>query len=108
LAGFTRRFLRDGFNAYIALSPVTGLCCHRRLRKLPLADLTPASGRQDHTTSPYASAPFVRTNALTLPRPSHPASNVRDDREAPLLWMRDGVNVRRVGVVSQGALPAAD
>jgi hypothetical protein len=27
---------------------------------------------------------------LTLPRPSHPASNVRDDREAPLLWERDG------------------
>jgi hypothetical protein len=21
-----------------------------------------------------------------LPRPSHPAPNVRDDREAPLLW----------------------
>jgi hypothetical protein len=26
---------------------------------------------------------------LTLPRPSHPAPNVRDDREAPLLWERD-------------------
>jgi hypothetical protein len=32
LAGFTRRFLRNGFNAYIALSPVTGLSCHRRLQ----------------------------------------------------------------------------
>src|ERR1700712_6075289 len=41
------------------LSPVTGLFCHRRLRKLPSANLTPASGRQDHTTSPSASAPFV-------------------------------------------------
>src|ERR1700737_5389243 len=39
------------------------------------ANLTPASGRQDHTTSPYASAPFVRAlfARLTLPRPSHPA-----------------------------------
>jgi len=27
-----------------------------------------------------------------LPRPPHPASNVRDDREAPLLWARDGVS----------------
>jgi hypothetical protein len=27
---------------------------------------------------------------LTPPRPSHPASNVRDDREAPLMWKRDG------------------
>jgi hypothetical protein len=26
---------------------------------------------------------------LTLPRPSHPAPNVRDDREPPLLWVRD-------------------
>src|SRR5260221_4776949 len=60
---------------------------------LLLADLTPASGRQNHTTSPYASTSFVRlafARALTLPRPSHPAPNVRDDREAPLLWARDG------------------
>jgi hypothetical protein len=26
----------------------------------------------------------------TLPRPSHPAPNVRDDRDTPLLWERDG------------------
>src|SRR5882724_9533610 len=54
----------------------------------PPQDLTPASGRQDHTTSPYASAsfvspPFDRSRAfrqpalhhvarLTLPRPPHP------------------------------------
>src|SRR6266446_3093131 len=58
-----------------------------------LRDLTPASGRQNDTTWPYASASFVRlafARALTLPRPSHPAPNVRDDREAPLLWARDG------------------
>src|SRR5881398_1212559 len=41
---------------------------------LLLADLTPASGRQNHTTSPYASASFVRLAIarLTLPRPPHP------------------------------------
>jgi hypothetical protein len=44
-------------------------------------DLMPASRHQDHTTSPSTSAPFVSV----LPRPSHPAPNVRDDREAPLL-----------------------
>jgi hypothetical protein len=27
---------------------------------------------------------------LWLPRPSHPASYVRDDRETPLMWERDG------------------
>ena len=53
------------------LSPVTGLFCHRRLRimvlskpgraDLPSANLTPASGRQDHTTSPYEATSLVRT-----------------------------------------------
>jgi hypothetical protein len=59
---------------------------------LLIADLTPAWGRQNDTTWPYASASFVRLAfaRLTLPRPPHPAPNVRDDREAPLLWARDG------------------
>ena len=35
------------------LSPVIGLSCHRRLRFVS-ANLTPASRRQDHTTSPSA------------------------------------------------------
>jgi hypothetical protein len=37
--------------------------------------LTPASGRQDHTTSPSAPASFVlhAFARLTLPRPPHPA-----------------------------------
>jgi hypothetical protein len=30
-----RHSLRNGFTAYAALSPVTGLSCHRRLRMLP-------------------------------------------------------------------------
>jgi hypothetical protein len=55
---------------------------------LTSANLTPASGRQDHTTSPYASASFVSSPfdrsqvfrpalhhvaRLTLPRPPHPS-----------------------------------
>ena len=50
--------------ASFVLSPVTGLVCHRhqRIKVLSLpgwadktsANLTPASGRQDHTTSPSA------------------------------------------------------
>jgi hypothetical protein len=56
-----------------ALSRVTGLVCHPRPRKLPSADLTPASGRQDHTTSPSAlSAP--RRCALWASTASRPAS----------------------------------
>jgi hypothetical protein len=36
------------------------LSCHHRLTGLDPQNLTPASGRQNHTTSPYASAPFVK------------------------------------------------
>ena len=52
-SGGNPAFLRSGFTAYFELSPVTGLSCHRRLAML-LQRLAPASGRQDHTTSPSA------------------------------------------------------
>ncbi len=61
---------RNGFTTYFALSPVTGLFCHRRPRTNVVsapgradttsANLTPASGRQDHTTSPSAASSLVR------------------------------------------------
>ena len=54
-------------------------------RQLPPGALTPAPRRQDHTSSPYASAPSSRTSASTA-SPSH----VRDDRDTPLLSGRDG------------------
>ncbi len=53
-------------------------------RSLLLKDLTPASGRQDHTTSPSASALFV--NSASASTASH--RNVRDDREPPLIRVR--------------------
>jgi hypothetical protein len=71
-SGGIRHSLRNGFTAYIVLSPVgPGSLSPSPLRSLLLKNLTPASGRQDHTTSPYASAPFVKgTSASTA---SHPA-----------------------------------
>ena len=61
---------RNGFTAYVVLSPVTGLVCHRhqRIKVLSLpgradltsANLTPASGRQDHTTSPSAAPVYAK------------------------------------------------
>ena len=50
-------------------------------------NLTPASGRQDHTTSPSASAPFVRAKCLRCVAVASIASrlNVRDDRDTSLL-----------------------
>jgi hypothetical protein len=47
-----------------------------------IANLTPASGRQDHTASPSASAPFV-IGAISVHRIP---PRVRDDREPPPLW----------------------
>src|SRR6266850_2179128 len=94
-----------------ALSPVTGLFCHRRPRTNVLpkpgraditsANLTPASGRQDHTTSPYAATSLVRSlltahgfkePALRSRRAQNAAAStasaprVRDDRDTPLWW----------------------
>ena len=91
-----------------ALSPVTGLFCHRRPRTNVVsapgradttsANLTPASGRQDHTTSSYATTSLVRvlwTAHGLITRPAIPSRakrcrvhriplHVRDDRETPL------------------------
>src|ERR1700743_3331661 len=49
-------------------------------------DLTPASGRQDHTTSPSASGALVRSAIRVHCIPPY----VRDDRETPLVKRRDG------------------
>jgi hypothetical protein len=50
-----------------ALSSVTGLVCHRHPQEaLLLENLTPASGRQDHTTSPSA----ARALRLCAPKAS--------------------------------------
>src|ERR1700722_2141149 len=57
-----------GFKGFFALSPVIGLCCHRRLR-IESANLTPESRRQDHTTSPSAS---MRPRQKHRSRPLHP------------------------------------
>jgi hypothetical protein len=44
-------------------------------------------------SGPHAFAVRVSVARLATPqRPPHPAPNVRDDREAPLLWERDGGN----------------
>src|SRR5713226_602770 len=90
---------RNGFNGFLRALPgdrallppsSSGYVLSKPGRAdLTPQDLTPASGRQDHTTSPYAttsfvSSPFDRSQALsippcnpvarkTLPRPPHPS-----------------------------------
>jgi hypothetical protein len=87
--GITRPSLRDGFTGLFRALPGDRACLPPSSpRSLLLENLTPASGRQDHTTSPSARN-VIRPRAtarLTSPRPSHPEPNVRDDRETPLMW----------------------
>jgi hypothetical protein len=83
-------FPAQWFYGLYVIFPVTGLSCHRH-SWIVSTTLAPASGRQNHTISPSAIASFVRAMiAPELSRPSHPASYVRDDRETPLMWERDG------------------
>jgi hypothetical protein len=71
LSQIIRPSLRDGVTVSCALSPGTGLSCPRHCSGLLPRNLAPASGRQDHTPSPSASASFVRA---TCARSTPPAS----------------------------------
>ena len=78
--------------AYFALSPVTGLSCHRRpqetCKKLASRKLDAsvgASGPHDFAVRRLAPSSTRRL------RPSHPVPNVRDDRDTPLV--RDGITM---------------
>ncbi len=62
------------------LAPVVGV-----MRSI-IANLTPASGRRDHATSPYARH-AVRRSAR--PRPPQSRLAFRDDRDTPLASSRD-------------------
>jgi hypothetical protein len=76
------------------LSPVTGLVCHRHQRIIA-ANLTPASGCQDHTTSPSAiSAVRLRPHRVhRIPQPTfvtiakRPSDRVRDGTDVDLIWV---------------------
>ena len=76
--------------AYFVISPVIGLFCHRRLANMagprpvgptsPPQNLTPASRRQDHTTSPSAATSFVCApvhRSRVGPRPAIPIARRR-------------------------------
>ena len=82
-----RPSLRNGFTAYSALSPVTGFLATIASRDNPQS-LTPASGRRNHTISPYAQAALV-SRSLRVHRIS---PHVRDDREPPLIRVRRPIN----------------
>ena len=77
-AEIARHSLRNGFTAYSALSPESGLVslCHERNISVRLI---PASGDQDHAASPYASISLAsETNPSIAPR-----ATSRGDSETP-------------------------
>jgi hypothetical protein len=69
--GIARHSPRNGFNGFLRAPRRPGafatVACG-----LASANLTPASGCQDHTTSPSASAPFVKSASASTA--SHPAA----------------------------------
>src|SRR5947199_6742943 len=73
-----RHSLRNGFTAYNVISPVSHAL---------LPPSTPTSGRQDHTSLPYALAARV---SRSLKRPPQPAPR-RDDGRRPSGW--DGMAI---------------
>jgi hypothetical protein len=84
--GYTRHSPRNGFNGFLRALPGDRAFLSPSLADVYSANLTPASRRQDHTTSPSASP---RSRQQRSPRPPHPVPYVRDDRETPLQRERD-------------------
>jgi hypothetical protein len=87
--GTTRHSPRNGFNGCFALSPVTGLSCHRHRRNCfrQLDTSVGVSGPHDFA---------VRKKHPRLwryQRPPRPAAHVRDDRETPLEMRRDRISI---------------
>ncbi len=71
--GNTRHSPRNGFNGFLRTLPGDrAFLPPSPPRSLLLKNLTPASGRQDHTTSPSATAPLVlrRRHVHRIPRPT--------------------------------------
>jgi hypothetical protein len=105
-AAINRHSLRDGFTAYTCSPRGPGSFAPVTLAKLLPRKLSASVG----APGPHAFAVRISIARLaTLPRPPHPAPNVRDDREAPLLWVRDGEEntqfliFRKTNIFAKGA-----
>ena len=95
--GITRHSLRDGFNGFLrALPGDRALLPPSSLRSLLLKNLNASVGASGpHDFAVRKSIVRPRNELRSTPsRPSHSAPNVRDDREAPLLWVRNAATSR--------------
>src|SRR6266478_3934628 len=92
-AAINRHSLRDGFNGVLrALPGDRAILPPSSVGRT--TDLAPASGRQNHTTSPSACAVIrlMTCRVHRIPHPtsvtiaSRPSSRERDERRKPLIW----------------------
>jgi hypothetical protein len=70
------------FSAYVRALPGVRAFLATVASEKASADLIPASGDQDHTSSPSALATLVSRDYASIAS----RTNVRDDRETPLVW----------------------
>jgi hypothetical protein len=90
---------RDGVNGFLrALPGDRALLPPSPPRNLLLENLTPASGRQDHTASPSAR---VRSRQQRRSRPSHPNPTFVTIAKRPSVWAGMGKDVEVICVKSE-------
>jgi hypothetical protein len=113
-AGASRPSLRNGFTAYFELFPENGSFASvaRKMLSLP-ADLTPAPRRQNHTTSPYASAALVcrgigvhRISPRVSDDGQRPSSRGETAVVMPVIWgKREAKNFRLSEIIGLTGFP---
>jgi hypothetical protein len=90
---------RDGFNGCFALSPVTGLVCHRHRRDAKhhrqLDASVGASGPHDFTVRAQ------RHSSFDMPRPSHPSPTSVTIAKRPFVWAGMARDVQVIWVKSE-------
>ncbi|MGJ4993116.1 hypothetical protein ACQR0Z_01780 [Bradyrhizobium sp. HKCCYLS3077] len=94
-AEITRHSPRDGFHAYVAISPVSGLLATVTLRLIMTTELDASIGAPGPRVFTSASLPFVGERKARCSKLAATASPpaCRDDRDAPLSSGRDGVTI---------------
>jgi hypothetical protein len=104
--GNTRHSPRNGFNGFLRVLPGDRACLPPSSpRSLLLKNLMPASGHQDHTTSPSASSAFVNApSASTASRLTSVTIAKRPSVEAGWQGFRFDLGRRRSGIFLQMGL----
>ena len=96
-----RPSLRNGFTAYIVLSPAIGLSCRRHQRDAKHHHQLDASVG---ASGPHGFAVRIRAVRYRHIRVHRIPSRVRDDREPPLQWDEMAKDMQVIWVGSEGRI----